>query len=251
MIEKGDKLLLIDEKGRKYIREVKNEEFHTDLGVIELGNAIGKEPGDIITSHLEKEFKLISPTIKDFSQNSKRGPQIIHRKDIGMILTYSGISPDDKIVEGGGGSGHLTMHLANILDKKGNIFTYEVREDFFEISKNNLKKSGLWNKVKLKNKDIYEGIEEENLDKVILDLPSPEKVVNSAQKSLKSGGYLISYSPCMEQVKRFKLALNKEEFQDIESIENLVREIQVNDKCTRPNTRMLGHTGYLTFARKI
>ncbi len=250
MIEEGQRVLLIDEKGRKYIKKVINEEFHTDLGVLELKDAIGKKSGEKIKTHLDKEFKILSPNIKDYAQESKRGPQIIHRKDIGIILTHAGISPDDKIVEGGSGSGHLTMHLANLLNEKGKIYSYEIREDFLKIAKENLKKSGLFDKVELKKKDIYESIDEESLDKIIIDLPSPEKVIESAKYSLKSGGFLVSYSPCIEQVKRFKLSLTSD-FQDIKTVENLVREIRVREECVRPETRMLGHTGYLTFARKV
>ena len=250
MIEEGQRVLLIDEKGRKYIKELKDKEFHTDLGVLELKDAIGKEPGDKIKTHLDKEFQIVSPNIKDYAQKSKRGPQIIHRKDIGVILTHAGISPDDKIVEGGSGSGHLTMHLANLLNNKGEIHSYEIREDFLNLAKENLKNSGLLEKVNLKQKDIYESIDEKNVDKVIIDLPSPEKVVKNAEKSLKSGGFLVSYSPCIEQVKRFKLSLTNS-FQDINTIENLIREIKVQEECIRPKTRMLGHTGYLTFARKV
>jgi tRNA (adenine57-N1/adenine58-N1)-methyltransferase len=104
--------------------------------------------------------------------------------------------------------------------------------------------------VELKEGDITEGIEEKDLDAIILDMATPWLVVPHAYTALKGSGTLVSFSPTVDQVVKVVEALADHNFVGIETIETLVRFMQVVRGKTRPQTLMTGHTGYITFARK-
>ena len=103
----------------------------------------------------------------------------------------------------------------------------------------------------MKSGDVTMGIEERDLDAVILDLAVPWLVIPHAYEALKPSGVLVSFSPTIDQVVRATEALRDAGFVFIETIECLMRTMQVERGKTRPNTMMTGHTGYITHARKI
>ena len=253
MIKEGEKILLVDPRGKRHLITVKKEEFHTDLGKVNLEEIIGKNFGDTIESHKGYKFKILKPKIVDFIDKMKRGPQIIHPKDAAQIVAFAGISPGDFIIEAGIGSGALTLFLANIIGPNGKIVSYEVREDFAKLAWKNIEWAGFDDRVTIKLKSIYDGIDEKDVDHIILDLPQPERVVEHAVEALKPGGYFVAYTPCINQVARLyeKLREFKEYFMRPKTIECLIREQEVRRECIRPKTRMIAHTGYITFARKI
>ncbi len=235
--------LLIDEKGREYL--VKGvSDVHTNYGVITVEKLRKENVGKTIESHTGRRFFLLKPEILDFIKKAKRGPQAITLKDCALIVGYAGIHSGSKVVDAGTGSGILAMFLANIVNPE-KVVTYEIREDFAGIARENFKKANLKN-IKIKSKNIYDGIDERNLDLITLDLPEPWMVVEHANKALKVGGFLVSYSPSIEQSKKFYNALNG--FRS-ETVECLLRNWDMG--VVRPYSRMLGHTGFLTFARLI
>ena len=105
--------------------------------------------------------------------------------------------------------------------------------------------------VTTKFKDVTKGIDEKDLDAIILDIPNPWDAVGHSWNSLKPGGYLCCYSPLITQVEKAVFEINKHKFIELKTIENIQREMIVENHGTRPCFDMLGHTGYLTFARKI
>jgi tRNA (adenine57-N1/adenine58-N1)-methyltransferase len=253
LIGEGDRVLLVDRRGKRYLVTVSDREFHTDLGILKLGELIGKDYGSSIASHKGEEFRVIKPDINDIIAKMRRGPQIVHPKDAGMIIAYAGISPGDTVIEAGVGSGALTLFLANIVGPSGRIISYEVREDHAEIARKNIELAGFSDRVTIKLKDIYEGIDEEYADHIVLDLPQPENVLPHAVEVLRPGGYFVAYTPCANQVHRFFQAFQeyREYFCRPRIVEVLVREQEVKKECMRPKTTMLAHTGYLTFIRKL
>lgn len=230
------KVLLIGK--RNYLVEPKGK-FGTQFGELDLSKAkVGKK----IKTHLKEEFHVVDPRTPDLLKKIKRMPQVITLKDAGLIASYTGIGKNDTVIEAGAGSGMLTIFLANIAKK---VYSYEIREDFYKVVKGNLERCNVKN-VTLKNSDVSK-CKEKNADVFILDLGSPEKYLNVARKALKPGGFLVSYSPVIEQVQR----LDFKGFANIETRELIERKWEVSKNKTRPRTRMLGHTGFITFARKI
>ena len=232
------KKVLIDPEGEKiYWR---NGDLHTRFGVIkekEIKNGVVK-------SHIGKEFLVYDAYFVDRVERIKRGPAVMLNKDVGLIIANTGINAKSKILEAGTGSGLLTAFLANI---SGNITSYEHKKEIFELAKRNLDDLKL--KVKLKNKDIYEGVDEKNLDAIILDLAEPWKVLKHAEKALKCGGFLVAYLPNITQVIQLVRSLNSPFILD--KVEEVIeREWYVDDRV-RPVNTILGHTAFLVFVRKI
>ncbi|HKZ45167.1 MAG TPA: tRNA (adenine-N1)-methyltransferase [archaeon] len=247
---KEKELVLLLSKDSSFVVEVKKGMLHTKDGIVDLGNLKKKKFGDKIKTHLGKEFKIVKPTINDILEKKlKRLPQIIMPKDIALILAYTGISSGSLIVDAGTGSGFLSIFLASYAKPK-KIVTYENDKRFVKIAKDNIRNSGLSKIVRLKQKDITKGIDEKNVDLVTLDMKNSEKVVRNAYSVLRLGGYLVVYSPYIEQVISVVKEMERKGFSNIKTVENIVREWQV-EKFTRPKTVGLMHTGFLTFARKV
>ncbi len=250
-IKEGDYVLLYLNKRRTYLVKVKsNTTLHTHKGYIRLENLIGRKFGDEIESHLGVKFVILKPTLRDFIMKFKRKTQIIYPKDIALIIMYTGIGPGSKVVEAGTGTGALTSALAYYVRPNGKVFSYEIRSDVLEVAKKNLEKTGLINYVEFKLKDVTEGIDERGVDAVILDMATPWKVVPHAYEALADWGVFASYSPTIEQIIKTVEALRNHGFTFIECLESIVRNFKVVPGETRPETLMIGHTGYMVFARK-
>ncbi|MFI5412560.1 MAG: tRNA (adenine-N1)-methyltransferase [Candidatus Micrarchaeales archaeon] len=176
----------------------------------------------------------------------KRGPQVILPKDIGAIITYTGISKNSICVDAGTGSGWLAVSLAKVAKT---VTSYDIREEFTEIAEKNKEMEQLDNLI-LKKGDVTKKISEKNVDLVTLDMPSSEKALKNAHKALKAGGYVVGYLPHFEQVSKFVDNLNKLKFTNLLTIEVIVRDILVREQGTRPSTKGIWHTAYLVFAQK-
>lgn len=240
--------ILMDERGKKYI--ARDEEFHTNFGFIKKKDMENGKPGDILKTHLGHDFKVLNANINDYIDLMERKCSIILPKDIGIITVYTGTGAGDRVVDAGTGAGATSLHFGNIVGKEGEVYSYEIRKDFSEIARRNVEKFGLTN-IQIKNKDVTEGIDEEAIDMIFLDLPKPWDVVESAIESLKVGGFIANYTPYIEQVQILHKVLKKFEFSDLNTVECILHEIEVKSRGTRPKTRAVGHTGYLTFARNL
>jgi tRNA (adenine57-N1/adenine58-N1)-methyltransferase len=251
LIAEGDDIFLYMDRKRTYLVRVEAEKsFHTHKGYIQLGDLIGKEYGTRIASSMGREFVALKPTLRDYIFKTSRRTQISYPKDIALIIMYSGIGPGSRVVEAGTGTGALTSAIAHYVKPTGRVYSYEVRQEFQKNAKKNLERAGLLEYVELKEGDVTEGIEEKDLDAVILDMATPWLVVPHACDVLKGSGMLVSFSPTIDQVVKVVEALAEHGFVGVETVETLIRFMQVERGKTRPQTVMTGHTGYLTFARK-
>ena len=251
-IRNGDFVLLFLDRRRTYLVKVEDDKvLHTHKGFIQLGELIGKPYGTRILSSMNVEFIALKPTIRDHVFKSLRRTQIIYPKDIALIVFYGNIGPGSRVVEAGTGTGALTTALAHYVKPDGFIYSYEIRREFLETASKNLARAGVAQYVELKNKDITQGIDETNVDAVVLDMATPWLVVSHAYSALKPGGSFISFSPTIDQVLKTVEALKEGGFVHLETLECLTRGIKVERGKTRPETLMTGHTGYITFARKI
>ena len=251
MIQDGSDVLLFLDRRRSYlIKAVKGKDFHTHKGFVQLGELIGREYGTRIRSNLGVEFVALKPSLRDYMFKMSRRTQIVYPKDVGLIIVLGNVQPGSRVVEAGTGTGALTTALAHYVKPLGRIYSYEIRQEFVETAAKNLEKAGVIEYVELRNKDITQGIEEKDLDAVILDMATPWLVVPHAQSALMGSGTLVSFSPTIDQVVKTSEALEENGFVDIETVECLVRRMQIERGKTRPETLMTGHTGYITSARK-
>lgn len=179
-----------------------------------------------------------------------RGPQIIMPKDVAIITSFTGLSPGDTVVDAGTGSGFLALQMANLVRPTGKVTTYERRKEFAKLASRNMKKSRLSKYIEIKNKDIYDGIDEKRVDVITLDLPEPWEAVRHAKGALKKGGFLVSYSPSIEQVRKFVTTCTDKKLIHEKTVECSLREMVLRERGTRPQIKGIMHTGYITFIRK-
>jgi tRNA (adenine57-N1/adenine58-N1)-methyltransferase len=251
LISEGDDIFLYLDRKRTYLVRVEAEKsFHTHKGYIQLGDLIGKEYGTRIVSSMGTEFVAMKPTLRDHIFKTSRRTQISYPKDISLIIMFSGIGPGSRVVEAGTGTGALTSAIAHYIRPAGRVYTYELRQEFQKNAKKNLERAGLIDYVELKEGDITVGIEEKDVDAVILDMATPWLAVPHAYTALKGSGMLVSFSPTIDQVVKVVETLAEHGFVGTETVETLLRFMQVERGKTRPQTVMTGHTGYITFARK-
>ncbi|MCX8170648.1 MAG: tRNA (adenine-N1)-methyltransferase [Candidatus Bathyarchaeota archaeon] len=250
-IREGDYVLLyLDDKRTYMVRAESGKVLHTHKGFVRVDDLIGKEFGAHVKSNLGAEFIAFKPSIRDYILKSSRGTQIIYPKDIALIILFGNIQPGSHVVEAGTGTGALTTALATYVKPSGRVYSYEVRREFLEIARRNLERAGVLEYVELKNKDITLGIDESNVDSVVLDMATPWLIVPHAHRALKGSGTFISFSPTIDQVMKTVEELKINNFANVETIECLIRKIRVEKGKTRPETLMTGHTGYIVFARK-
>ena len=251
----GDICLLIDRKDRRYLITLKSgDQFHSHSGFINHDDIVGVTDGTNIKSSGGSNFLAFRPTLAEYSVMMERGPTPIYPKDIGAILSYGDIYPGCKVVEAGTGSGSLTMALLEAVGGKGHVFSYEIRDDFLEIAQSNILRFARLEseQLTLENRDIYEGIDEQDVDRIVLDLAEPWKVIPHAEISLRPGGILIIYVPTTLQLHRVWENLAAcAGFGLIEQIELIERPWDAAKNSLRPSHRMVGHTGFITTARRI
>jgi len=250
-VKKDESVVLVDINYNKYFINTSGKtDKYKGVGVINPVELVGMEYGKQ-TKIKDKEFWIFKPSSMDKLQGLKRKAQIILPRDAAHIITNCGIESGHTALEAGIGSGSLTIALANAVAPNGKVISYDNREDFIKHALKNLKTMGLDGYVKTENRDITKGIKEKNLDAVIIDIPNPWDAVSHAWKALKVGGYLCTFSPLISQVEKTVNEINKYGFIEVKTYENIQREMVVSKYGTRPSFNMLGHTGYLTFARKV
>ena len=241
--------MILDERGKKYILKP-GEEFQSDLGIIKADVLDNAQIGDEVKSHLDHAFKIVKPNVNDFIDLMDRRCSILIQKDIGQVLAHTGLGAGSRVVDAGTGAGAIALNFGNVVGETGHVYTYEIREDFAEVAKKNIDNFGITN-IGVKNKNIKDGIDEEDIDLIFLDLPKPFEIFEDVMDTLNVGGWLAVYAPYIDQVEISYRIAKKLGFYDIEIIELLERGLEVRTHGVRPKTRMVGHSGYLVFARKL
>ncbi len=246
----GDVALLVDRKGRRYVvKLVPGGEFHTHAGAVPHDVLIGQEEGVSARSTGGTRLSAVRPTLSDFVLAMPRGAQVIYPKDLGPMLLMADIFPGARVLEAGVGSGALSMTL---LRAGADVVGYELRPDFAARATANVEAflgPEPLARYRVELRDVYEGIDEANLDRVVLDVPEPWSVVPHAQAALRPGGILVAYVPSITQVSQLRAALTASPFAMAETIEVLVRAWHVQGQAVRPEHRMVAHTGFLSSAR--
>jgi tRNA (adenine57-N1/adenine58-N1)-methyltransferase len=248
----GERVLLIDAKDRRYlVTLVPGATFHTHAGVVSHDDVIGATEGCSVAGSTGRAFLALRPTLSDIVLKMPRGAQVIYPKDLGAILLAGDIAPGQRVLEAGVGSGALSM---TVLRAGASVVGYEVREDFAERARANVTAAlGEDALYRVEIRDVTEGIDEPCLDRVLLDMPEPHKVVQPAAAALRPGGILLAYLPTINQTALLRQALDDPDvpFGLAETQEIMRRTWHIEARSVRPDHRMVGHTGFLTTARRL
>lgn len=208
-------------------------------------------PGTSFEIQGEKYYLFECDTFDYIMYSLKRQTQIVYPKEGSYIAMRLDIFPGKRVGEAGTGSGAFTVYLSRLVGPHGRVYTYEQREEFFKLARKNLDEFCEYDNVIMYNKSISDGIEEKELDAFFLDVRKPWEVLEQVSGALKLGGHLGILVPTTNQVSEALVALEKSGFYTIEVSEILLRKYKINPERLRPEDLMIGHTGYLIFARKI
>ncbi len=245
-----ERVLLIDPKGRRYLLGlVPGGVFHTHAGLLAHDDVIGRPEGATVLASTGRRFLALRPTLADVVLKMPRGAQVIYPKDLGAILIAADIGSDQHILEAGVGSGALSLAL---LRAGARVTGYEIREDFAARAKANVAATlGPTDAYRVEVRDVAEGIDATELDRIVLDLPEPWRVLPHAARSLRSGGILLAYLPTINQTAQLRGAIESSPFGLAETVEVLHRTWHIEPRSVRPDHRMVAHTGFLTTARLL
>ncbi|MEW5829491.1 MAG: tRNA (adenine-N1)-methyltransferase [Chloroflexota bacterium] len=248
----GDLAQLVGLRHKNFIFPlVEGGEYHTHRGIVRHDDLIGLPWGTQVFSHLGAPFFLLQPSLADLLLSLKRNTQILYPKDIGFILTTMGIGPGMTVLETGTGSGSMTIALAYAVGAGGKVISYEVRPEMQNLASKNLSRLGLLEQVTLHLGDIGDGIAETDVDAFFLDVPNPYDYIPQVRGALKPGGFFCGLVPTVNQVADLLHALRRNKFAFVEVCEVLLRYYKPEPLRLRPTDRMVAHTGFLTFARRI
>ncbi len=243
-----ERVLLIDSKDRRYLLTLRpGAMFHTHAGIVAHDDLIGCLEGSTVSGSTGRRFVVLRPTLADVILKMPRGAQVIYPKDLGAILLAADIGPGMRVIEAGVGSGALSMAL---LRAGAEVVGYEIRPDFAARARANVE-AWVGDEVpyRVEERDVYEGIGEVGIDRILLDLPEPWRVLAHAETALRAGGILLAYLPTINQVAELRSALRASAFGLARTFEVVERTWHIDNRSVRPDHRMVGHTGFLTSAR--
>ena len=244
--------MLVDNRGRRYLVTLTAEgQFHSHAGVVQHDAIIGGPEGVEVRSSTDARYLALRPTLSEHVLKMPRGAQVIYPKDLGPLLMIADIGPGVRVLEAGVGSGALSTTM---LRAGADIVGYEVREDFAARARRNVEEflgPEVLHRYRIEMRDVYEGIDETDLDRIVLDVPEPWQVVKHAPGSLRAGGILAAYTPSIVQASQLREALAEADFALAETVEVLQRSWHITGNAVRPDHRMVAHTGFLTSARFV
>lgn len=248
----GDLAQLVGLRHKHFILTLQaGAKFETHRGILMHDDLIGKPWGTQVFSHIGSPFFLLQPSLADLINELPRTTQILYPKDIGFILITMGVGPGQTVMEAGTGSGSMTTALAFAVGPQGHVISYEVRQDVQNLARKNLTRFGLDSRVNFKLRDIGLGFDEKDVDAFFLDVPNPYDYTGQVRLALKPGGYLCCLIPTFNQVEKTLLSLRQNRFAFVEVCELLLRYYKPEPARIRPTDRMVAHTGFLIFARRI
>ena len=252
VLRQGDIVLMVGADGRRRLITLQeNQAYHTHKGTILHNELIGKPPGRVVYTQLGYPYLVLEPGTADLIQNVKRITQIIYPKDAAYIVMRLDLRSGKRVLEAGTGSGGLTIALARAVMPEGHVVSCEVREDAHRLARRNLEKIGLLRYVTLLNKDLTDGCDVDSVDAVFLDMKEPWPHLEYVERVLEPGGFFGSLLPTANQVSVLLDELSRRNFMDVSVEELLLRPYKPVPERLRPADRMVAHSGYLVFARRV
>ncbi len=252
LIEDGDRIFLVGDDGEEFLTEVKaGKKFGTHLGAFQFDEIIGKPYGTSVKTSKGKTLYIVEPGYIDDVFHMNRRTQVVYPKDSSFILMKLDVFEGKRVVDVGAGSAAMSYLFAKAVGKSGKVYTYERREDFYNLAKDNLTKWEVIDRVDLKLKDISSGVEETNVDAFFLDVPHPWEYISVAWKALKGGGRFCTVVPTTNQVQMVLKEIEEFPFVMVEVWESMFRQYKPVPERLRPFDRMVAHTAYMIFAIKV
>ena len=251
--QENDLVLLIGQDRKQFVLRLQaGGQLQTHRGCINHDDLLGQPLGREIHSHLGYPFVVLEPSTFDLIKQLKRTTQIMYPKDIGYVLLKLNVMPGSRVIEAGTGSGGLTLALARAVKPDGRLVSYEIRADILSLAQANLESLGLAGSVEFKLRDIAEGFDERDVDALFLDVRRPWVYLSNAVEALKDSGFFGAILPTTNQVSDLVRNMEAQQtFGHIEVEEVLVRPYKAVPTRLRPVDRMIAHTGYLVFGRKV
>ncbi len=249
----GDRVQLTDPKGRHYTLVLaEGEQYHTHRGAVAHDDLIGQPEGSVVTSVGGTGYLALRPRLADYVLSMPRGAQVIYPKDAGQIVMWGDIFPGARVLEAGAGSGALTCSLLRAVGPDGQVISYEVRDDHAVHAVRNVtsffgEEPKNWD-LRVRDLATHEG----EVDRVILDMLSPEEVLPTVAANLIPGGVLVVYVATTTQLSRVTEALREQQcWTEPDAWETLMRPWHVVGLAVRPEHRMQAHTAFLLTARRL
>lgn len=250
MLEPGQLVMLLNAKDKRYfVSAQEGQVMHTNEGILHLDEVRAAGWGQQVLTHKGYPFTVMRPTLYDLIKSVKRRTQIIYPKEIGYIAMKLGIGPGCRIVEAGCGSGGLTTALAWLVGDTGKVYTYERREEFYTLCRQNLERIGLAHRVEQFHHDIAEGFHPHAADALFLDVREPCDYIRHIPNAVVPGAPIGFLLPTTNQVQDLLKAMEGGPFRQIEVLEIFLRHYKPVPERLRPDDRMVAHTGFLVFAR--
>lgn len=246
----GSLVIIVTPKGKRHLRRVDDNDWHTGDGVLSMAAVAAADYGSEVRTSLGVPFRLQEPTLHDLIKGVKRQTQIIYPKDIAYICMRLGVGNGRTVIEAGSGSGGLTVALSWFSGPEGHVHTYEAREEFHKLARRNLEWAGVGQNVTLHHRDIAEGFTVAGADALFLDVRTPWEYLDHVVKAVKPGASLGFLLPTVDQVGKLLLGLEQGPFDDLEVCEILLRRWKPIADRLRPEDRMIAHTGFLIFCRR-
>jgi tRNA (adenine57-N1/adenine58-N1)-methyltransferase catalytic subunit len=252
-LKPNDPVLFIDRKRRRYLKRLRPGRKITIRGDILADELFGMLEGSRVKFSSGETFLVLRPTYADLVPNLPRQAQVIYPKDTGPMLLWGDVFPGATVIEGGIGAGALTIALLRAAGHDGRVISYELREDFAKMARDNVAAffgdAPNWT---LKIGDLYAGFEETGVDRMFLDVAEPGRALTVAAPALRAGGVLVCYVPTALQLKDCVDALDQSpHFGEVESFETLLRHWQVKGLSVRPLHRMVAHSAFIIVARRL
>jgi len=251
----GDRIQLTDPKGKMYtFTIIAGKEWHTHKGWIVHNDLIGLPEGSVVATSAGLKFTAFKPLLGDFVLSMPRGATIVYPKDAAMIIGVADVFPGAKVIEAGVGSGALSISLLRAIGEKGELSSFERREDFADIARENVRTyfGGIPGQWKLAVGSVQESSVEEKYDRVILDMLAPWECISFAAEVLRPGGVFLAYVATTTQLSSTAEALKEDgRFTEPLSSETIVRDWHHEGLAVRPMQRMIGHTGFLISSRRM
>jgi tRNA (adenine57-N1/adenine58-N1)-methyltransferase len=249
--QEGEEVVLFREGKKPIFATLRQEKTLLEgFGVVDLSRVIGQQGQAKITVGGER-YSVVRPAMVDLVRSARRPTQIVTPKDAQYLVYLGGVTSGSRVVEAGTGSGLLTLFLANTVGPEGHVYSYDRRAEHQRAGEALLRRSGTSGRVTFLEGDVAEGIRQQEVDSVILDVPEPWSATLHSWNALHEGGFLATYTPTYNQLERSVREMRAVGFVDVRALELLERDLHVGEGGTRPAFEMLGHTGFLAAGRKI